>query len=217
MSVETTLTLSSQRTKCFIVSRGAVCAEWNKITCFISLGFVQKGEEKAFSSGFYRSQDSSIDFDRKRKYCSCHCWISAGELFSSIVSNICCNRTTPILLPLCKRIRHHSLQLPKDVRNPRWKFFLLNREFSFVLPGYSCTFNLYFDLLPNPSSDTTGSSEHLHGVWQSQGAFQLQCQHSGTGTSAVLILLWRVFFGCKPLSILPKSILLNLSNAYFQL
>lgn len=81
VSVETTMILRCQGIECFIVSRGAVYAEWNEITGFISLGFVQKGEEKAFSSGFCRSQDSSLDFDRKRKYYSCHCWISADELF----------------------------------------------------------------------------------------------------------------------------------------
>lgn len=128
---------------------------------------------------------------------------------------------TELRLSYCPSLRGsditHSNTKRGHIRNPRWKFFLLKREFPVVLPGYSCTFNLYFDLLPNSSSDTTGSSEHPHSAWQSQGAFQLQCQHSSTGTSAGQFLLWRVFFGCKLLSILPKCILLKLGNAHFQL
>lgn len=100
---------------------------------------------------------------------------------------------TELLLCYCPSLRGsdttHSNTKRSHVRNPRCKFILLNREFSVVLPGYSCTFNLYFDLLPDPSSDTTGSSEQLHGAWPSQGAFQLQCQHSRTGTSAVQFFL----------------------------
>lgn len=94
------------------VQRSSLC-RMKRNYIFISLGFVQKAERKPFSSGYCRSQDSSLAFNKKRRYYSCHCWISAGERFSSIVSNIHCNRTTPVLLPLLKRIRHHPLQHQK--------------------------------------------------------------------------------------------------------
>lgn len=73
---------------------------------------------------------------------------------------------TELLLSYCPSLRGSDIirsnTKRNQIRNPRWKFFLLYREFPVVLPGYSCTFILYFDLYPNPSSATTGSSEHLH-------------------------------------------------------
>lgn len=72
------------------------------------------------------------------------------EFFSSTVSTVCCNGTAPILFPLLEEQMTPSptLQVTSEIQEG---FSFSKREFSVVLPGYICTFNLYFELLPNPS------------------------------------------------------------------
>lgn len=73
------------------------------------------------------------------------------EFFSSTVSTVCCNGTAPILLPFLEDQMSPppTLQVMSEIQEGF--FLLLKREFSVVLPDYICTFNLYFELLPNPS------------------------------------------------------------------